>query len=174
MADDRVLYAGAVKFVGGLATLWFLHSRLDRLGSRSLMVLGIVMWALVFGVGGHEWQTVAGAVRWICARRLLWVLPFAPSTCALPNSPWPLCRSEAKAISLRFTRWSAAWLWEYFDPGNCDRALVGVRVNSLGWNGISLASISPAVACVVLLVLVLQFQEEHAADLNEMLRDLSS
>ena len=47
MDYDSVIYTDAAKYVGGLATLWFLHSRLDRLGSLPLMILAGGGWYLV-------------------------------------------------------------------------------------------------------------------------------
>ena len=176
MADDRVLYASAVKFVGGLATLWFLHSRLDRLGSRSLMVLGLVMWALVFGVwAGMSGKRLPVQFEWICALSL--VMGFAFCTFNMCLTKLAMATVPERGKSHFFALYSVVGslavgvfpiLW-----GILIDALVGVRVNWLGleWNQFSIYFTALIGVLLVLLVLVLQFREEHAADLNEMLRD---
>ncbi len=176
MPDDRVLYASAVKFVGGLATLWFLHSRLDRLGSRSLMVLAIVMWALIFGV----WTGMSGGrlsvqFVWICGLTLVMGFAFCTFNMCLTKLAMAIVPERGKShfFALYSVVGSLAVgvfpiLW-----GILIDALEGVQVRWLGleWNQFSIYFAALIAVLAGLLVLVLQLKEEHAADLNAMLRD---
>tara|TARA_Y100000588_G_scaffold198068_1_gene211876 strand:- start:3188 stop:4531 length:1344 start_codon:yes stop_codon:yes gene_type:complete len=56
MADNQVMLASSSKFVGGLLTLWFLSSRLDRMGSRPVMHMAIGLWAVILA----GWTAMAG------------------------------------------------------------------------------------------------------------------
>ena len=53
MQVNYIMLASAAKFVGALGTLWFLKSRLDRLGSRPVILFGIIVGlfcVLLFGL----------------------------------------------------------------------------------------------------------------------------
>ena len=53
MQANHIMLASAAKFVGALGTLWFLKTRLDRLGSRPVILFGLIMGlvcVLVFGL----------------------------------------------------------------------------------------------------------------------------
>ena len=40
MQDNHIMLASSAKFIGALGTLWFLKSRLDRMGSRPVIFSG--------------------------------------------------------------------------------------------------------------------------------------
>jgi len=53
MQVNYIMLASAAKFVGALGTLWFLKNRLDRLGSRPVILFGIIvglLCVLLFGL----------------------------------------------------------------------------------------------------------------------------
>jgi len=53
MQANHIMLASAAKFVGALGTLWFLKTRLDRLGSRPVILFGLIMGlvcVVVFGL----------------------------------------------------------------------------------------------------------------------------
>ncbi len=53
MQDNHIMLASAAKFVGALGTLWFLKSRLDRMGSRPIIFFGLaigLVCVVVFGL----------------------------------------------------------------------------------------------------------------------------
>jgi MFS family permease len=53
MQVNYIMLASAAKFVGALGTLWFLKTRLDRLGSRPVILFGIIvglLCVLLFGL----------------------------------------------------------------------------------------------------------------------------
>ena len=58
MQDNHIMLASAAKFVGALGTLWFLKSRLDRLGSRPVIFFGLAIGLVCVAVFG----LIAGGV----------------------------------------------------------------------------------------------------------------
>jgi MFS family permease len=57
LSDGKILLMTSMQFLGGLSSLWLLGSRLDRLGSRPILIFSAVMYLLIlagwFGVAGH-------------------------------------------------------------------------------------------------------------------------
>jgi MFS family permease len=64
MPEAAILLVNSVAFLGGLCSLWFLGSRLDKLGSKPVLTFSMVTWLLV----AAGWGLLAGQV-------LLSVLP---------------------------------------------------------------------------------------------------
>ena len=53
MQDNHIMLASSAKFIGALGTLWFLKSRLDRMGSRPVIFFGLaigLVCVVVFGM----------------------------------------------------------------------------------------------------------------------------
>jgi MFS family permease len=57
-ADSEILLVVSTSFLGGLGSLWFLGSRLDRLGSRPVLMLSFFMWTFI----ASGWALLAGGV----------------------------------------------------------------------------------------------------------------
>ena len=55
-ADNEILLVASTAFLGGLGSLWLLGSRLDRFGSRPVLILSFILWIGIAGV----WALVAG------------------------------------------------------------------------------------------------------------------
>ena len=58
LPEGRVLMLASVAFLGGLSSLWFVGSRLDRLGSKPVISASLIVWLAVMG----GWMTLAGGV----------------------------------------------------------------------------------------------------------------
>lgn len=56
MAEGRILFITSVSFLGGWCSLWFLGSRLDRLGSRPVLTFSFAVWMAILG----GWAALAG------------------------------------------------------------------------------------------------------------------
>src|SRR5215469_15150521 len=71
MSETKILLVTAISFLGGLSSLWFLGSRLDRLGSKPVLTFCFVLWvALLAG-----WVAFSGGA--VPAKMtLVWVLEF--------------------------------------------------------------------------------------------------
>jgi len=59
MAEGKILVLTSISFLGGLSSLWFLGSRLDRLGSKPVLTFSFAMWMAVL-VGCAHFQGVSG------------------------------------------------------------------------------------------------------------------
>ena len=177
MADDLVLYASAAKFAGGLITIWFLHSRLDRLGSRPLMFLALGIWAVVVGVwigmsGGkipvHFWM--------VCGVYL--VMGFAFATFYMSLTKLVMATVPEKGKSHFFALYSVVGslavgvfpiLWGIFID---TLAAVNVFWMGLIWNQYSIYFTALLVVLGIVAVLVMRLEEKQAVRVNELLRDL--
>jgi MFS family permease len=58
LGEGRVLLVSSAAFIGGLSSLWLLGPRLDRLGSRPVMLFCMAVWLVI--VSG--WAALAGGV----------------------------------------------------------------------------------------------------------------
>jgi MFS family permease len=58
MPESRILLVSAAAFFGGFSSLWFLGSRMDRLGSKPILVFSFVGWLLIIA----GWAMLAGRV----------------------------------------------------------------------------------------------------------------
>lgn len=58
MSEGKILLVNSVAFIGGWSSLWFLGSRLDRLGSKPVLSFCFAAWVAVLG----GWFTLAGGV----------------------------------------------------------------------------------------------------------------
>jgi MFS family permease len=177
LPDDRVLYASAAKFVGGLITLWFLYSRLDRLGSRPLMflalgILGLVM-AMWIGMSGGK---ILVRFEWVCA--VYFVMGFGFCTFYMSLTKLAMATVPELGKSHFFALYSVVGslavgifpiLW-----GILIDALTGVKVNWLGleWNQFSIYFTALLVVLIATAVQVLRVEEQKAARLNELVFDL--
>ena len=56
MPEGKVLLVSSVAFLGGLSSLWFVGSRLDRLGSKPVITVSLIVWMAVMA----GWMALAG------------------------------------------------------------------------------------------------------------------
>lgn len=177
MPDDLVVYADAAKYVGGLATLWFLRSRLDRLGSRPLMVLATGGWYLIILIWiGMSSKLIESTFGIVCAVSLLSGFAFCTFGMSLTKLVMGTVPESGKShffalysVVGSLTLGICPFLW-----GILIDALEGVNVVWFGmnWNQYSIYFSSLVGVLIVLLILVLRLKEEKAANLNELVRDL--
>jgi MFS family permease len=175
--DGEILLVGATAFLGGLCSLWFVGSRLDRLGSRPVLLLGYFFWMLA-AIG---WALIAGRVA---APRIWVILPLqvmmglfaaltnmANTRLAMAVIP-AMGRSHFFAIYsvvLNVTLGLAPILW-----GLMIDALSPVSVLWLGleWNRYSIFFMGVAAAFLVTLGLARRLDEPAAARMDELLREM--
>ncbi len=177
MPDNLVLYASTFKFIGGLATLWFMHSRLDRVGSRPLMILALGLWTLIIAV----WVAMSGGVfdvrfEVICGLSLVMGFAF----CMFNMSMTKLAMATVPELgkSHFFALYSVVGslavgvfpiLW-----GILIDTLTAVNVLWLGvvWNQYSIYFTALLVVMVAVAVLVMRLEEKKAVRVNDLFRDL--
>ena len=177
MADNLVLYASAVKFAGGLITIWFLHSRLDRLGSRPLMFLALGIWAMVvvvwIGMSGgklpvHFWM--------VCGAYL--VMGFAFATFYMSLTKLVMATVPVMGKSHFFALYSvvgslAVGVFPIFWGILIDTlAAVDIFWMGLNWNQYSIYFTALLLVIGVVLLQVMRLEEKKAVRVNELLRDL--
>ena len=177
MADNLVLYASAVKFAGGLITIWFLHSRLDRLGSRPLMFLALGIWMVVvvvwIGMSGgklpvHFWM--------VCGAYL--VMGFAFATFYMSLTKLVMATVPVMGKSHFFALYSvvgslAVGVFPIFWGILIDTlAAVDIFWMGLNWNQYSIYFTALLLVIGVVLLQVTRLEEKKAVRVNELLRDL--
>lgn len=176
-ADDRVLLASAIKFIGGLSSLWFLHSRLDRVGSRPLMFVALGIWVAIL----LTWTFMAGgrataSFPLVCGVYL--VSGFAFCTFYMCLNKLAMATVPELGKSHFFALFSVVGslavgifpiLW-----GVLIDALESTRIMRWGleWNQYSIYFSGLLGVLLVLGILVARLREEKAANLNELMRDL--
>ena len=61
MGEGRILLVTSVMYLGGLSSLWLLGARLDRLGSKPVLLVALGFWLLILGgwllLAGGGWPT---------------------------------------------------------------------------------------------------------------------
>jgi len=58
LSEGTILLVSAVSFLGGLSSLWFLGSRLDRLGSKPVLTFCFCTWVALLG----GWMSLSGGI----------------------------------------------------------------------------------------------------------------
>lgn len=58
LSEGAILFVASTAFLGGLSSLWFLGSRLDRLGSKPIILFSLFAWLFILG----GWTAVAGGL----------------------------------------------------------------------------------------------------------------
>ena len=72
MSEGRILAVTSASFLGGLSSLWFLGSRLDRLGSKPVLAVCFIAWAWVMaGWVGISGGAVSASVPLVLLLQLL-------------------------------------------------------------------------------------------------------
>ena len=177
MADNHVLFAASAKFIGGLLTLWFLATRLDRMGSRPVMHAAIVLWMLLL----CGWIAVAGGatkpafplilVLYLAMGFGFSMFGMALSKLAMATVP-KMGRSHFFALfsvvgSLTAGLFPILW-------GLLIDVLKPVRLTWLGleWNQFSLYFAALIGVLLASTLLVRRLEEKEAAPLNQFIADL--
>ena len=56
LSERNIMLVSSTTFLGGLCSLWFLGSRLDRLGSKPVLTFSMLAWICILG----GWVCLAG------------------------------------------------------------------------------------------------------------------
>ena len=177
MPDNLVLYASTFKFIGGLATLWFMHSRLDRVGSRPLMILALGLWALIIAV----WVAMSGGVfdvRFDVICGLSLIMGFAFCTFNMSMTKLAMATVPELGKSHFFALYSVVGslavgvfpiLWGILID---TLAAVDVLWLGVGWNQYSIYFTALLVVIGMVVVQVMRLEEKKAVRVNELFLDL--
>jgi MFS family permease len=176
-ADSEILLVVAISFLGGLGNFWLLGSRLDRLGSRPVLILSFVVWMFVT----LGWGMVAANLRrpqlgLILALEILMglftaVVNMANTRLAMAVIP-SMGRSHFFAIYsvvLNVTLGIAPILWgliiDALNP-------LSIRWHGVEWNRYSVFFAAVALCFLVTASLARRLKEPSAARMDDLLREI--
>jgi MFS family permease len=177
MAEGEILLVSSIAFLGGLCSLGFLGSRLDRLGSKPVLTFCFTTWILVLG----GWACLAGAVFPI---RLVWVivLQFMMGLLAalvqMANTRLAMAVIPVMGRNHFFAMYSvignvtlgiAPIAWGLLIDG------VGTRSGTwlgIQWNPYTIFFAGAAFCFLMSLVLARRLHEPEAAGMEELLREI--
>ena len=177
MQVNHIMLASAAKFVGALGTLWFLKTRLDRLGSRPVILFGIIVGLLcviLFGL-------IAGRVVALNFHTVLALyFSFGFVLSAVTMSMTRLAMSTVPRLG------SSYYFAVYAVVGNLamgiSPTLWGLMIDLLStkenmwlgieWNEYTIYFTSVALALFMTALATIRLEENKAANLNELFIDL--
>ena len=177
MAEGKILLVISVAYLGGLCSLWFLGSRLDRLGSKPVLMFCFAVWFLVLA----GWLLLAGGM-WPIRLGLLLVLHFlmgllaalvqmANTRLAMAVIP-PLGRTHFFAIYSvvnNVTLGLAPIAWGLLIDAIGARSAVWL---GLSWNRFTIFFAAAALAYLIALGLARRLHEPEAASMEELMREI--
>ena len=177
MSEGRILLVTSVFFLGGLSSLWFLGSRLDRLGSKPVLTMSFAVWFAVL----VAWAVAAGGAL---ATRLAVVLPLQflmglfAAMVGMANSRLLMAIVPVMGRNHFFAAFSVA--------ANVAQGLApiawGILIDAIGprhgawlgldWNRFSIFFAAVAVMFVAAFALSRRLEEPEAASLEKLLREV--
>jgi MFS family permease len=177
MSETTILLVTAISFLGGLSSLWFLGSRLDRLGSKPVLTFCFVLWVTVLA----GWVALAGQA--VPAKMaLIWVLEFLMGLLAalvqMSNTRLAMAIIPVMGRNHFFAVYSVL--------GNVTLGLApigwGLLIDAVGshaplwcglyWNRYTVFFAAAGVAYLLTLGLARRLQEPQAASMEELLREI--
>jgi MFS family permease len=177
MSEGTILLVTSVSFLGGLSSLWFLGSRLDRLGSKPVLTFSFAAWCAVLA----GWILIAGRA-WPVTLWILLLLQFLMGLLAalvqMSNTRFAMAvipvmgRNHFFAIYSVFnnvTLGVAPVAWGLMIDAVGARAPVWL---GLSWNRFTLFFAAAGLAYLVTMGLARRLHEPDAASMEELLREL--
>jgi MFS family permease len=177
MAEGKILLVTSVSFLGGMSTLWLMHSRFDRVGSKPVLGVACGGWLLVLA----GWALLSGGVL---KAGIVFVLPlvfFMGLLAALANMANnrlamavvpPMGRNHFFAIYSVVTNVTlglAPIAWGVLIDAVGEHAPIWM---GLEWNRFTVFFVAVAVAFAATFVISRRLDEPKAASLEELLRDI--
>ena len=177
MSETKILLTTSSAFIGGLSSLWFLGSRLDRLGSKPVLSFCFAMWVAVlagwFSLASHlvtmkivlvlmlqfSMGLLAALVSMSNTRLAMVVVP------RMGRNHFFAIYSVANNVTLGLA--PVAWGLLIDAVGARSATWLGVQ-----WNRFAIFFAAAAVAFLVTLVLTRRLEEPEAASMEELLREI--
>jgi MFS family permease len=177
MSERTILLVTAVSFLGGLSCLWFLGSRMDRLGSKPVLTFSLATW-MVIQLG---WVAVAGKLLAPTGLLLLGLQCLMGLANALVNMA--LLRLAMAIIPAMGRNHFFAL---YSVAGNLTQGIApvlwGLLIDALGslrlewhhlvWNRFSVFFAAVAVVFLAAFALTRRLHEPTAARMDELLKEI--
>jgi len=177
MPEGEILALTSISFLGGLSSLWFLGSRLDRLGSKPVLTFSFAMWMAVL-VG---WSSLSGGI-WSLKLWLIIALEFLMGLLAalvqMSNTRLAMAIIPVMGRNHFFAIYSVvnnvtlglapiAWGLLIDAVGTRSPMWLG-----LAWNRFTIFFVAAACAYLATLVLARRLDEPEAASMEELLREI--
>ena len=177
LAEGRILLITSVAYLGGLSSLWFLGSRLDRLGSKPVLTFAFAAWFAVLA----GWFSLAGGA-WPMQLWLLLTLQFLMGLLAalvqMSNTRLAMAVIPVMGRTHFFAIYSvvnnvtlglAPVAWGLLIDAIGARSPVWL---GLSWNRFSVFFAAASLAHLLTLVLAQRLHEPEAASMEELLREI--
>lgn len=177
LGDGTIMLLSSASFLGGLSSLWFLGSRLDRLGSKPVLGFSFAAWIAVMA----GWMTLAGGVfpaRVVAIVALEFLMGLLAALVNMANTRLAMAvvpvlgRNHFFAlysVLLNVTQGLAPIGWGLLIDAVGDRAPLAL---GLAWNRYTVFFAGAAGAFLVTLFLSRRLEEPAAASMDELLREI--
>jgi MFS family permease len=177
MSEGHILLVTSTAFLGGLSSLWFLGSRLDRLGSKPVLTFSFAAWLVVLG----GWVLLAGGVLPVNLPLLLLLQVLMGLLAALVQMA-----NTRLAMAIIPVMGRNHFFAIYSVVGNVTLGLApigwGLLIDAVGarapmwlglaWNRYTVFFATASLAYATALVLARKLEEPQAASMEELLREI--
>lgn len=177
MAEGKILLVSSAAFIGGLSSLWFLGSHLDRLGSKPVLGFTFAAWAVVL----LGWTVLAGRMfptGIVVVLIMQFIMGLLGALVSMANTRLAMAVVPVMGRNHFFAIYSVVT--------NVTLGLSpiawGVLIDTLGsrspvwlgleWNRYAIFFSGAAAAFGVALLLARRLEEPQAASLEELLREV--
>jgi len=177
MSEGMILLVNSVAYLGGLSSLWFLGSRLDRLGSKPVLTFCFAGWVAVLA----GWVSLSGGVfpaRLSIVLVLQFLMGLLAALIQMANTRLAMAAIPVMGRNHFFAIYSTI--------GNVTLGLApiawGLLIDAVGarspmwlgvvWNRYSVFFAAAALAFTVTLALARRLHEPEAASMEDLLREI--
>jgi MFS family permease len=177
MSEGRILLVTSTAFLGGLSSLWFLGSRLDRLGSKPVLTFCFAAWLAVLA----GWVSLSGGlvhVKLPLVLLLEFLMGLLAALVQMSNTRLAMAVIPVMGRNHFFAIYSVV--------GNVTLGLApigwGLLIDALGnrapvwlglaWNHYTVFFAAAGLVYLVTLALARRLEEPHAASMEELLREI--
>jgi MFS family permease len=177
MSEARILLVTSIAFLGGLCSLGFLGSRLDRLGSKPVLTFCFAAWLVVLG----GWMALSGgglAVNSVVVFGLQFLMGLLAALIQMANTRLAMAIIPVMGRNHFFAIYSVV--------GNVTLGIApiawGLLIDAVGvhapvwlgiaWNHYTVFFAAAGFAFLVTLILARGLEEPKAASMEELLREI--
>jgi MFS family permease len=177
MSEGKILLVNSIAFLGGLSSLWFLGSRLDRLGSKPVLTFCFAAWVAVLA----GWVSLSGGlspVKLSSVLTLQFLMGLLAALIQMANTRLAMAIIPVMGRNHFFAIYSTV--------GNVTLGLApiawGLLIDAVGarspvwlglaWNRYSVFFAAAALAYTITLTLARRLHEPEAASMEDLLREI--
>jgi MFS family permease len=177
MGDGKILFVTSISFLGGLCSLWFLGSRLDRLGSKPVLTFCFAAWLLLLA----GWALIAGralAPGLALVLTLQFFMGLLAALAQMSNTRLAMAVVPQMGRNHFFALFSVigsvAMGISPIGWGVLIDAVGGRHVVALGldWNRFSIFFVAVAAVMAVALALARKLEEPEAVSMDTLMREI--